>query len=314
MLYHKEPVSLQINLSPSDFRIAKFILPHQLKALANQVDEIILTVESKPSRGRFATGWTENIANLKSLLTDIAETFEVKVIHVDYAEPKKREIAQYFFNSAYIPEKDFRGGPFYAYFYGLYHCKNDLVFHLDADMFLGGNSSKWIAEAASLFNQYSNLLCVAPLPGPPVENEQLKGQHIIKKIDGVPFMYELAGFSTRIFMLKKSLINRYKIKLTRPDLKDQLKAIIRGNPNADLPEHQLSDLMSKHQLTRIDFLGSGTGMWSLHPPYRNQNFYEGLPDLINRIEQNNLPESQNGFYDIVDEVIDWSDVKEKLFK
>ncbi|WP_316797798.1 hypothetical protein [Pedobacter frigidisoli] len=314
MHYHKEPVSLQINLSPGDFRIAKFILPHQLKALACQVDEIILTVESKPSKGRFAEGWKENIRNLEWLLKDISQSFEVKVIQVDYQEEKKREIAQYFFNNTYIPEKDFRGGPFYAYFYGLYHCKNDLIFHLDSDMFLGGHSSKWIAEATGLFNQHSNLLCVAPLPGPPAENEQLKGQDIIKKINGIPFMYEISGFSTRIFMIRKSLITLHKIKLTRPKLKDQVKAIIKGNPNADLPEHQLSDLMKIHHLKRIDFLGSGSGMWSLHPPYRNQNFYGGLPDLIKRIEQNNLPKSQNGFYDIVDEVIDWKDVREKLFK
>ncbi|WP_443938106.1 hypothetical protein [Pedobacter sp. MW01-1-1] len=49
-------ISSQINLTPSDYPSAKYILPHQLKILANQVDEIVLTIESKPSKGRFAIG------------------------------------------------------------------------------------------------------------------------------------------------------------------------------------------------------------------------------------------------------------------
>ena len=66
----KPPVSLKINLAPGDYRHAKHILPHQLKILAGQVDEIILTVDTKPSKGRFAEGWNEYKELLNTFLQD----------------------------------------------------------------------------------------------------------------------------------------------------------------------------------------------------------------------------------------------------
>jgi len=47
---------------------------------------------------------------------------------------------------------------------------------------------------------------------------------------------------------------------------------------------ELSAAMSARGLSRIDFLGSGKGMWAVHPPPRSAAFYEALPELIGRIE------------------------------
>ena len=311
MRYNNEKVSLQINLSPSDYPSARFILPHQLAVLGKQVDEIVLITESKPSNGRFATGWQENVGKLNTLLTELSSQYPIKIINVDYSVEEKKNIAQYFFGTNHIPEKDFRGGPFYCYFFGLYHCQNDIVLHLDADIFLGGQSNTWIAEATDIFTTNDAVFCVCPLPGPPAHGEKLIGQHILHKFEDSAYKFQLNGFSTRIFMIRKSLLYKDKLKLKKPGLKNQLKALISGNANADLPEHFVSDFMKRHQLSRIDFLGRGKGLWSLHPPYRNAFFYENLPSIIKRIEENDLPESQKGFYDIVDELCDWNDVKIK---
>ncbi|KQM63957.1 hypothetical protein ASE74_12380 [Pedobacter sp. Leaf216] len=312
MPYSKQKVSLQINLSPGDYQLAKFVLPHQLKILAGQVDEILLTIESKPSKGRFSLGWEENEAKLKSLLEIVAKQYTVRIIYVDYTEEMKKKVAKYFFLHGYIPEKDFRGGPFYCYFFGMYNCSNDLIFHLDADIFLGGKDTLWISKAATLLAEQNDILSVSPLPGPPAKNEILIGQHIIEKFQDEPYKFQLSGFSTRIFMIKKSSLHQYKLRIRRPCLKDQLKAILAGNPTADLPEHLISNLMQKKNLKRVDFLGSAEGIWSLHPPYRSSGFYARLPLLIQKIENNDLPVSQHGFYDIVDDVVDWSEAREKL--
>ena len=95
-------------------------------------------------------------------------------------------------------------------------------------------------------------------------------------------------------------------------MRNQVKAIVEGNSNVDLPEHLLSAYMKKYQLKRIDFLGADNGLWSLHPPYRTKAFYNDLPELIKRIEANDLPAKQQGFYDIVEEVCDWTEAKKKL--
>ncbi|MBC7913699.1 MAG: hypothetical protein H7Y07_06210 [Pyrinomonadaceae bacterium] len=303
------PVSLQINLAPGDYLHAKFILKHQLDILSNQVDEIILTIETKPSNGRFADGWDENKLQLYSFLKkEIEPHFDVQIIPVDYSEKIKKTIADYFFGTDFIPEKDFRGGPFYAYFFGLHSASNNLIFHIDSDLFLGGGSQKWVQEASDFFDKDPDCFIVSPLPGPPHPDGTLKDQTVVKKISS--FTYELKGMSTRIFLIDKSKFNTDKLSQLKPSIKNQIKAYAEGNSNADLPEHLIASYMQLHLLKRIDFLGSNEGLWSLHPPYRSSNFYSRLPEIIEKIQHNDLPENQYGFYDIVDEVCDWSEARE----
>lgn len=304
-------VSLQINLAPSDYPHARYILKHQLAILANQVDEILLIVDTNPSKGRFASGWHENKKNLYDFLSnEIEPNYNVKIVPVDYSPKIKENIGAFFFDSKTIPAKDFRGGPFYAYFFGLFYAKNDLIFHIDSDIFLGGASKKWVEEAVYLLDNNPNILTVSPLPGPPHPEEKLIGQSSYKRINN--YAFEFKGMSTRIFMLNKSIFKKHKLILSKPAIRSQIKAIVEGNSNADLPEHLFDNYMSKHQLVRVDFLGAGSGLWSIHPPFRNQSFYQNLPKLITDIDQNNLPVSQYGYYDMVDEMCDWSENKNFL--
>ncbi|PWK79881.1 hypothetical protein LX99_00341 [Mucilaginibacter oryzae] len=307
----KQPVSLQISLAPGDYRHALHLLPHQLKQLHTQVDEIILTVDTLPGRGRFAAGWAQYKDVLDQFLrTDIMPHYNVKVVPVDYTPAVRQKISRYFFGRDSMPVKDFRGGPFYAYFFGLHHATNNLVFHLDSDMFLGGGSKLWVAEAVQRYGADNNNFVMAPLPGPPRTDDTLTDQQVIKKT--APFTWQLGGMSTRIFLIDKSKFDNHKLILAKPSPRNRLKALIQGHDNADLPEHLIADFIKKHQLKRVDFLGDGDGMWSLHPPYRTENFYEQLPAIIKRIENNDLPENQRGFYDLVDEVCDWTEAREKL--
>lgn len=297
-------VSLQINLAPSDYQHAKYLLPHQLAILQHQVDEILLIVDTSPSQGRFGTGWHENKTNLYDFLTkEILSAYPVKIIPVDYGYDQQKQIGKFFFGRNRVPKKDFRGGPFYAYFFGLFKAQYPLVFHLDSDMFLGGGSQTWIKEAVELYQNNPDVLTLSPLPGPPHPEEKLVGQQNYKHIGH--YQFEFKGMSTRIFLIDKDRLAKERLQLAKPRLKSQLKAMIEGNSNADLPEHLISNFMQRHQLKRIDFLGEGKGLWSLHPPFRNPQFYEQLPSLIRDVEENRLPAAQNGFYDVIDEVCDW---------
>lgn len=304
-------VSLQINLAPSDYKHASSILEHQLKILAEQVDEILLTIDTRASKGRFAEGWYENKNLLDNLLAGFQQKYSLKLLYVDYAKDVNKEIGNFFFRQGYVPEKDFRGGPFYSYFFGLYHAKNNYVFHVDSDIFFGGLSKSWITEAVRLLESDPSILVLSPLPGPPHPDQKLIKQTIVKKLDG-DYAFELKGMSTRLFLIDKGKFEQNKIELKKPSLRNQAKAIVEGNANADLPEHLISDYMEAHSYKRIDFLGEKPGLWSLHPPFRTSEFYANLPDIINRIENDQLPPSQYGFYDVVDEVCDWSEAKMKI--
>ncbi|MCO5947684.1 hypothetical protein [Mucilaginibacter flavidus] len=275
------------------------------------MDEILLTVDTRPSKGRFSKDWDLYKERLNHFLKEEIETaYKVRIVFVDYSTAVKSAIARYFFGKNYIPDKDFRGGPFYAYFFGLFAAANDLVFHLDSDMFLGGGSQVWVKEAAAYFENDNSCFIVSPLPGPPHPKDILINQVIKHKI--APYTYAFDGMSTRIFMIDKARFKTQKLLPKKPKIRGQIKAIVQGNSNADLPEHIISIYLKNNGLERIDFLGQGKGLWSLHPPFRTKTFYENLETIITNIESGNLPEKQKGFYDIIDEICDWTEARETL--
>jgi hypothetical protein len=307
----KDKVTLQISLAPGDLPHAKYLLKHQLNILSSQVDEVILTVDTKSSKGRFGEGWAAYQQPFNDFLkNEILPNYPVRIIPVDYSTEARCKVAAFFSDLNDLPGKDFRGGPFYAYFFGLYSAAHDMVLHLDSDMFLGGRSRQWVSEAAALLQSSADIFIVSPLPGPPHADDILVGQPVMEKT--APHTFRIAGMSTRIFMIDRSGFKSNKLHITKPGFRSQVKAIVERNPNADLPENLLSCYMLKNNLKRIDFLGSGTGMWSLHPPYRSPQFYRDLPHIIKQVETNDLPPQQYGYYDIVDEVCDWSEAREKI--
>jgi hypothetical protein len=72
-------------------------------------------------------------------------------------------------------------------------------------------------------------------------------------------------------------------------------------------EEILTAAMMQKGFCRIDLLGSGEGMYSLHPPYRSERFYRELPNLIARINAGHIPDAQRGDYDVNSSMIDWTD-------
>lgn len=304
-------ITLQISLAPTDLPHAKHILPHQLRQWAGQVDEVLLVIDLHRSRGRFAEGWEERLPGLRQLVDEYSLKYPNIVIQeVDYSEVVAKAISKTFFGGQPVPAKDWNGGPFYSYFFGLMTAKYNYVFHMDSDMLYGGGSSTWIAEAIHLLSEREDVLVCSPLPGPPTSNGQLRSQVLEKELyDSLAF--RSATLSTRHFLLDKNrLATRIQqLSLTQPSRWRILEAVLEGNPPYDLPEHILSKAMQKQKLIRIEFLGSEPGMWSIHPPYRSEIFYSSLPDIIQLVEAGNIPEAQRGCHDINNSLVDWTSCK-----
>ena len=162
--------TLQVSLSPSDWKHAKFLLPHQVRVWRGQVAEILLTVDLHRSAGRFAAGWEAG----RDRIMELAHSIEgARVVPIDYGDEARARVSLEFFGGAPVPAKDFRGGPYYAYFFGLNAASNDLVLHTDSDIFFGGGSQTWLAEAASNMAARQEVLFSSPLPGPPAADGRL---------------------------------------------------------------------------------------------------------------------------------------------
>ena len=165
------PVTLQITLAPSDYRHAKILLEHQARTWRDQVDEILLTIDFHRSPGRFSERWAEG----EHLILPLAQSVGgARTVAVDYSAAARTRVSGEFFAGAPVPEKDFRGGPYYSYFFGLTEARNDHVLHTDSDMFFGGGSQTWLAEAVELLHTASDTLVVAPLSGPPAPDGGLR--------------------------------------------------------------------------------------------------------------------------------------------
>ncbi|MDQ1141879.1 MAG: hypothetical protein EOO44_04125 [Flavobacterium sp.] len=306
-------ITLQISLAASDFKHAVHLLPHQIKILGSQADEILLTYDTHKSKGHFSKNWEADFNSMWNFLENLAAGDErITLVKIDYSADTMKKIASTYFKRKTIPAKDWRGGPFYTYFYGLHKAKNDYVFHIDSDLFFGGLSQTWSKEAIELYEKDTQILFINPLAGPPKEDGKLIGQTYFN-YKNLPFFFGFDSMSTRLFLVDKARLKSYPLlNIRTKNVNELIRALVKGNPSFKLPEEIISDLMIKTKMIRVDFIGEAPGLWSLHPPYRTTQFYEDLPEIIKRIELNDVPASQKGFYDIVDEFVDWTVAKSNL--
>ncbi|MGZ3460963.1 MAG: hypothetical protein ACXU86_20950 [Archangium sp.] len=310
-------VTLQINLAPTDFPHARHILPHQLRQLASSVDEVLLVFDLHRSQGpRFAAAWEERRPKMEALLAELCAKYpRAKVREVDYSPATASAMAERFFGGRPVPLKDSRGGPYYSYFFGLHAAAHEHVFHLDADMLLGGGSPSWVSEAVRLLASRPELLSCAPHLGPPADDGRLRThQHMrggLEPDSSVPAGFLLRRFSTRIFLMnRRRLVERLaplKRKLAPPI--HVLRALRAGNPPYREPENIITRAMEREGLRRLDFLGQSPGLWSLHPRWRSQEFYDALPEVIRRVEAGDMPEAQRGDDDLNDSLVDWTSAR-----
>jgi hypothetical protein len=125
--------SLQISMAPSDIRHMVHTLPHQLRALGGQVDDIQFTLDNNHSRvGRYATDeYAEKHAELRRYLERVCDELpRARIVEVDYSPSAMAEVSNAFVGGASFPIKAYDGSPFHAYLYGLLRARYDYVFHI----------------------------------------------------------------------------------------------------------------------------------------------------------------------------------------
>src|SRR3569833_1278056 len=268
-------VAAQMSTYPMDVRHLEHLLPHQIRALSGMVDRFVVTVDTHQSRsGRYrVANFEENLERTRRLIAQAAKTCpKLEFADVDYSTAMQREVSQYFFGVDAIPVKAWDGGPFYAYFFGLYVAQARYVFHIDGDIMFGGFSRTWIQEAMACMEQHPDV-----------------------------FMIDLERFKKRLGVFP----------LLAPGPRQRLKSRLLGNPpGVREAEVLMTQVMQRAGLSRLDLLGTPPGFWTLHPPYRSEEFYRKLPELEQAVETGNVPQGQLGHYDLNDSMIDWTSARE----
>jgi hypothetical protein len=306
-------VTLQITLAPTDLPHAKHILPHQLRQWAAQVDEVLLIIDTHKSHGRFALGWEERLPKLQRLVEGyISKYSNVRCLEVDYSTDTIADVSSMFLGGRKMPKKDYRGGPFYSYFFGLFASKHRYFFHIDSDLMFGGGSRTWVKEAVQLMVSRPDIFSCDPLPGPPNYDGTLPRESA-ERDSFSHLAFRLSCFSTRLFFLDKLQFTS-KIGTLRPEYaspKGVVKALKEGNPPYAAPENIITRAMVKRRLFRVAFMGNSNGVWSLHPPQRSKIFYQQLESIIDHVERGDIPVGQRGDYDLNESFINWTTASAK---
>ena len=301
------PISLQINLAPVDYPYAQHVLRHQIDALGGLMDEILLVVDLHQSVGRFkGEHWEDNKSKLFGLIDNLKEKYpQIQTLPVDYSVNKNKQLANFFFKdpTLSVPQKDHRGGPYYAYYFGLFETKNDWIFHLDADIMLCQSNIQWFVSAIELLQSNPHYLSCNPLSSPPK-----KDSASFKNALEWSFANDGNDFTTRHFFVNKERL-RNKIPRDYPNIDHIIKALLKGNPPFRVPEGCIKHYMKDKGLRRMEFLGSDnthSGFWTIHPPERDEKFYRALPNLIRCVESNRYPDVQAGNWDVTQEYLDFA--------
>jgi hypothetical protein len=307
---------LQINIHPNDYKHFEILLRHQINVWGNEINRVRLTLDLHNSEsGRYRSeSFADNLRKMHAIIDSVAKDYSfLTVDEVDTTAETRHAIAKKYFNRDDLPIKAWDGGPFYSYLYGLWKAQAKTLIHMDSDMMFGGLSHTWISEAEAILDTNPNVIFVAPLSGPPHPDGVLKGHRLQLGIPIKPYTksnsYSFNSVSTRIFVTRPALIESRigYLEWLPPNFNQRLKSLLLGNPPHSREfEVVLSHTMRKHDLIRVDYLGEGQGMWSLHPPFRTEQFYNDLQNIVYRIETGDLPDEQLGHYDLHDSICDWS--------
>jgi hypothetical protein len=326
----REGVTLQINLAPGDFSYALHTVPHQLRQWEQQVQEVVFSLESHQSEGRYGREW-ENRDSLREFLDALcAGRPKARISVVDYSAAARGAVSAAFFGGRAAPLKSHRGAPFYAYFHGLLSARFNHVLHMDSDMLFGGGSQSWLDEARALLAGRPEVLFCSPFAGPPAPDGEIPdrvharmvrwGGVIHGREPGAVLAYRFGDVSTRVFLVDRSRL-RSELAPLRPshpglggrlgrkgasqtNVRRLLRARLRRLPHHGSAEGTLSQAMREAKLVRVDYLGRDPGMWSLHPVAHTEDLLRELPHILERVESGNIPEGQLGDYDINDSMLE----------
>jgi hypothetical protein len=313
-------------MAPLDARFAEVLLEHQMRQCGQYADEVLLTLDLHPAGAsrRMARDtdaardcrnadlrpiWEKCTEDLLKITAEFAARYpKVRSEPVDWSEKVATEMAAHLFGGRRIPKVDYRGRPFYSYFYGLHSAANDHVRHLDSDMFLGGGSPTWFDEAIALLEEHDDIFTCTPFPGPARSDHVLTTQ-VGDAVPGRPASYAFHHFSSRVFFLdRRGVQGKTPPRVTLPPRwRDIPRATLFGRAPVGTAEDAIGSAMRRAGTHRVDFLGEGTGLWSLHPPYRSDLFFESLPRLVEMVETDDIPDGQRGDFDMNESMIDWSD-------
>jgi hypothetical protein len=281
-------------LGPQDIKSFPLIYRHLQKTFGHLVSETLLILDTLPPAHAHEV---ERLNQVVAITMRDAES--TRVVDLGREAHRFPVWAQKHFGSPIQEPRDYRGVPLFGWIAGLEHATTKYVLHCDSDVLVHCAAGyDWLGAAIQLIEGSKDAMFIAPLPGPPSGNGVLYGQLVQPKKDENG-NFRFSTFSSRRFLASKSRLEQLLpcAPLYRSPVRRML--MMAGGPSAIVPwESSVGEALQQsgkwHRVHTAD-----PRCWTMHCADHTQQWIEGLPSIISRVERGWFPPQQAGKYDLI---------------
>jgi hypothetical protein len=294
-----QPVSLQINVAPSDAEFLGRSLPQQLALLGGAVREVTISLD-RQGRGPGAPT-REDVEAVDDILTRASAGHpHVRVVAIERDASASRDIGRALGWNFDIPLHDHAGGPWLHYAHGLANASEDVVLHLDADMMLVGNGAEWVRQGVQALRSRPDLFCVNPSFGLPAASLSVRTQ--IDNVLGMPGgsigRRDPQGWRWRHMSTRAFLVDRRSLRDLRPFAYAGSRVRHR-RPHGVAPfEVAVTALMRRTRRSRLDLILQEHPLVTVHQTRRTERLIQHWDTAIARVERGTLHHTTAGHSDL----------------
>lgn len=279
-------VTLLIKTCPQDTATIEENIKHIVKQLSspNSFYEVVVSIDTKEENylREFNSKGT-----LKALLDKVEKLKENNVIdrYIIFDKSKTKELNKRWFDIDTAESHTISNAPLAPQLYAFEQCKGDYILQMDSDVLIGRKDYQhsFLADMLSEFDKNENVISV--------------GFNIPNKETNDYFGFENGGFVPEVRM---GLLHKERIYNLLP-----LPNSVGKNGKLKLTWQR--SLLEKQKVSKkVSIRGGDHRSFYIHPQnYRKQEPYAWLT-ILDAVEQNILPNSQYGKFDVEGSLYDWS--------
>ncbi len=282
-------VTLLIKTCPQDTDTIEANIKHIIKQLSspNSFYEVVVSIDTKEED--FLRKFNKK-GTLKELLEKVEKLKTKNIINriILFDQSKTKELNKRWFNIDTDASHTISNAPLAPQLYAFDQCKGDYIMQMDADVLIGRKdySHSFLSDMLSEFDKNKNVISV--------------GFNIPHKETNAYFGFTNGGFVPEVRM---GLLHKERIYNLFP-----LPNSIDKNGKPELT-WQRSLLKMQKESDKVSIRGGDHRSFYIHPQnYRKKEPYAWLT-LLDKVEQNILPDSQYGKFDVEGSLYDWSNHK-----
>ncbi len=282
----EQKVSLLIKTCPQDTDTIEENIKHIIKQLStpNSFHEIVVSIDTREKD--FLREYNSK-GSLNELENKIQKLKDKNIIDriIIFNHTKTRELNKLWFNLDSDSSHTISKAPLAPQLYAFEQCRGDYILQMDSDVLIGRKdyNHSYLSEMLLEFEKDENVISV----GFNIPNEQTNDY----------FGFENGGFVPEVRM---GLLHKERIYGLFP-----LPNTVNSNGTIQLTWQQ-SLLLKQKQAKAVSIRGGNHRSFYIHPQnYRKKEAYAWLT-ILDKVEQNIIPNFQFGKFDVVGSLYDWS--------